>query len=60
MVGTTSMMWRNWSRRPPLSEILAGQVTVMFCRIPPSCEAICFIHGYGVSKAQVQPTAMWL
>jgi hypothetical protein len=30
------------------------------CRVPPKCEAICLVQLNGVSKAHVQPTAMWL
>ena len=29
-------------------------------RTPPKCEAICLVQENGVSKAQAQPTAMWL
>ena len=32
----------------------------MFWRMPPKCEAFCLNQENGVSKAQDQPTAMWL
>ena len=32
----------------------------MPCRVPPKCEAICFVHENGVSNAHVHGTAMWL
>ncbi len=58
MVGSMSMKWLNWLRMPPTSLIRAGQDMTMPCRVPPKCEAICFVHLNGVSKAQVQPTAI--
>ena len=30
----------------------------MPCRVPPKCEATCFVHLNGVSKAQAHGTAM--
>ena len=29
-------------------------------RVPPQCDATCFVHWYGVSIACAQPTAKWL
>ena len=60
MVGTMSMTWWNWQRMPPLSVIRRGQETAMPWRTPPKNEGTCLVHLKGVSKAQVQPTAMWL
>src|SRR5215468_12178201 len=58
IVGTMSITWWNWVRMPPLSVITFGHEIAMPCRTPPKCDAICFVHENGVSKAQVQATAM--
>jgi hypothetical protein len=58
IVGTTSMTWWNWLRTPRLSEIRFGQETHMPWRAPPKKDGICLVHLNGVSKAQVEPTAM--
>ena len=34
-----------------------GQCTIVPLRVPPQCEATCFVHWYGVSIACAQPTA---
>src|SRR5215475_11281612 len=59
MVGTKSIMWWNWVRMPPASLIRLGQAIAMPCRVPPKCEATCFVHLNGVSNAHDQATAMW-
>ena len=59
IVGTMSMRWWNWVRMPPASLIRFGQAIAMPWRVPPKCEATCFIHLNGVSNAQDQATAMW-
>ncbi len=58
MVGAISMMWWNWFRMPPLSLITSGQAIAMPWRMPPKCEAICFVHENGVSNIQDQATDM--
>jgi hypothetical protein len=60
IVGTMSMMWWNWWRIPSGSLMRLGQAIATPCRVPPKCDATCLVHLNGVSKAQVQPTAMWL
>ena len=34
-----------------------GQCTIMPLRVPPKCDATCFVHWYGVFIAWAQPTA---
>src|ERR1700749_3264534 len=58
MVGTTSIMWWNWVRIPPASLMRFGQEIAMPCRVPPKCDATCFVHLNGVSNAHDQATAM--
>ena len=58
MVGTMSMTWWNCVRIPPTSVIWPGQEMAKPCRVPPKCDATCFVHLKGVSNAQDQPTAM--
>src|SRR5262245_40969987 len=58
-VGTMSIMWWNWVRIPPLSLTRAGQDMTIPCRVPPKCDATCFVHLNGVSKAHDHATAMW-
>ena len=60
IVGTMSMQWWNWVRRPPWSWMRFGQWTTIGLRVPPKCEAICLVHWKGVFMAQAQPTGMWL
>ena len=50
----------NWLRMPPLSLITLGHEIAIPWRTPPRCDAICLVHGNGVSKAQAHGTAMWL
>jgi hypothetical protein len=50
----------DWLRMPPLSVITFGQEMATPWRLPPKCEAICFVHENGVSNAQAQGTAIWL
>ena len=56
-VGATSMTWLNWLRMPPFSLIPLGQCTMVPLRVPPQCDATCFVHWYGESIAHAQPTA---
>ena len=35
-----------------------GQAITVPCRVLPKCDATCFVHENGVSKAHVQGTAM--
>ncbi len=57
MVGATSMTWWNWLRISPWAANPCGQCTIVPLRVPPQCEATCFVHWYGVSIACAQPTA---
>jgi hypothetical protein len=52
-----SITWQNCERRPPFSLIRCGQCTIVPVRVPPQCEATCFVHWKGVSIACAQPTA---
>src|SRR5215831_17828150 len=45
IVGTMSITW-------------PGHEIAMPCRVPPKCDAICFVHLNGVSNAHAQGTAM--
>src|SRR5882724_13710380 len=45
----------NWLRSPPLSLIFAGQETIIGFRVPPKCDATCFVHWNGVSIAMDTP-----
>ena len=56
-VGATSMTWLNWLRMPPFSLMPFGQCTIVPLRVPPQCDATCFVHWYGEFIAQAQPTA---
>ena len=38
-------------RISPLALMPAGQWTIVPFRVPPQCEATCFVHWYGVSIA---------
>jgi hypothetical protein len=58
-VGTMSITWPNWVRMPPASVMCPGHEIAMPWRVPPKKDGTCFVHLNGVSKAQVQPTAMW-
>ena len=56
MVGTMSMTWWNWVRRPPASLMRAGQETTIGLRVPPKWDATCLPHWNGVFIAHAQPT----
>jgi hypothetical protein len=56
-VGATSITCANWVRSSPLARMPFGQCTIVPLRVPPQCEATCFVHWYGVSSACAQPTA---
>ncbi len=56
-VGATSITWWNCVRISPLAVMPFGQWTIVPLRVPPQCEATCFVHWYGVSIAWAQPTA---
>ena len=57
-VGATSITCANWVRTSPFALIPAGQWTIVPFRVPPQCEATCFVHWYGVHIACAQPTAI--
>ena len=44
IVGAMSMQWWNCERRPPRSEMPFGQDITSPLRVPPKCDATCFIH----------------
>ena len=56
-VGATSITWWNWLRTSPFAWMPRGQWTTVPFRVPPQCDATCFVHWYGVSIACAQPTA---
>ena len=56
-VGATSITWANWVRISPCASMPCGQWTIVPLRVPPQCEATCFVHWYGVHIACAQPTA---
>ena len=60
IVGAMSMTWWNCVRISPLPVIAFGQCTIVPLRVPPQCDATCFVHWYGVFIACAQPTAKWL
>ena len=43
-VGATSITCVNWVRISPRALMPAGQWTIVPLRVPPQCEAICFVH----------------
>ena len=51
------MTWENCERSPPFSSIPLGQCTIVPLRVPPQCDATCFVHWNGVFIAHDQPTA---
>ena len=59
-VAATSITWWNCERISPFALMPPGQCTIVPLRVPPQCDAICFVHWYGVSIACAQPTAKWL
>ena len=54
IVGARSMTWWNWVRNSPRAAIPRGHETAMPLRVPPKCDAICFIHWNGASSAHAQ------
>jgi hypothetical protein len=56
MVGATSITCVNCERSPPWSSIPLGQCTIAPLRVPPQCDATCFVHWNGVSMAHAHPT----
>jgi hypothetical protein len=46
----------NWERISPRALIPFYQLTIVPFRVPPQCEATCFVHWYGVHSAWAQPT----
>src|SRR5215471_443761 len=59
IVGTISITWWNCLRMPPGSLMWPGHEIAMPCRVPPKCDATCFVHLNGVSNAHAQATDMW-
>ena len=43
-VGATSITWWNCERTSPRAAIPRGQWTIVPLRVPPQCEATCFVH----------------
>ena len=43
-VGATSITWWNCERISPRAAIPRGQWTIVPLRVPPQCEATCFVH----------------
>jgi hypothetical protein len=56
-VGATSITCANCERISPRARIPLGQWTIVPLRVPPRCDATCFVHWYGVHIACAQPTA---
>jgi hypothetical protein len=56
-VGATSITCANCVRSSPRAANPSGQLTIVPLRVPPKCDATCFVHWYGVSIACAQPTA---
>ena len=52
-----SITWWNCCRISPLARMPRGQWTMVPLRVPPQCEATCFVHWYGAHMAWAQPTA---
>ena len=48
---------RTGERISPRALMPAGQWTIVPLRVPPQCEATCFVHWYGAHIACAQPTA---
>ena len=44
IVFATSMTWWNWLRISPLPFTPLGQCTIVPLRVPPQCDATCFVH----------------
>jgi hypothetical protein len=51
-----SITWWNCDRSPPVSLIRAGHELPMGLRVPPKCDATCFIYWNGDDPAQAQGT----
>ena len=43
-VGARSITWWNWERISPRAWNPRGQCTIVALRVPPQCEATCFVH----------------
>ena len=43
-VGATSITWKNCERISPLALKPFGQCTIVPLRVPPQCDATCFVH----------------
>ena len=43
-VAATSITWWNCERTSPFALNLLGQWTIVPLRVPPQCEATCFVH----------------
>jgi hypothetical protein len=56
IVGAMSMQWWNCERMPPRSAMPLGHDMTRPLRVPPKCDATCFIHWNGDEPAQHQPT----
>ena len=55
-VGATSITWWNCERTSPWAFLIrAGQWTTIGLRVPPKCDATCFVHWNGVLPACAQP-----
>ena len=44
IVGATSITWQNCERTSPRAAKPLGQWTIVPLRVPPQCEATCFVH----------------
>ena len=53
-VGATSITWWKCGRISPRALMPAGQWTMVPFRVPPQCDATCFVHWYG-SVHRVRP-----
>src|SRR3990172_12630176 len=56
IVGAMSMTEQNCERTSPVFLMRLGQETTRLLRVPPKCEATCFVHWNGVHIACAQPT----
>ncbi len=56
-VVATSITWWNWFLTSPRACIPLGHDTIVPLRVPPQCDAICFVHWYGAHIACAHPTA---
>jgi hypothetical protein len=51
------MTWWNWLRISPRAAMPPSHWTIVPLRVPPECDATCFVHWNGVFIACAQPTA---